>query len=215
MNKVFEIPLAQKQRGTVAKLCIVCTLFFMVQGCERQASSGNDDASLPSYESYYSSPLGVNEKLTVRNDRVIMKTKPEADAKALYEKSVFRSAHDLGTGWVIASIDPQKTKLDGLKKMAEVDDAVYGLEYTDGTMHYPSDHIFVKFKDNEDPAQVLAKAGLSESVVTMELFDEYNDIYNIMLNVKLEKILQFCRDLYENGLCIFAEPSFFREMNKF
>jgi hypothetical protein len=210
MNTVFEIPLVKKQKGTVTTLCIVIMLFFAVAGCEKNDFKG-DDLSLPAYESYYSE-LGVLETLAIRNDRVIMKTKPEADAKAFAALSIFSSAHDLGEGWVIASIDPKKTKLNGLKKMAEVDDATYGLEYTDGTMQYPTYRIFVQFKEKEDPAKILANAGFSESVVTIELLDKNNDIYIITLNVKLEKILQFCRDLYETGLCKFAEPSFFRIM---
>jgi hypothetical protein len=191
-------------------------LFSAVVSCENKDSNG-DDQSLPSFESYYSSS-GVKEMLAIKNDRVIIKTKSVADAKTLAVNSVFRSTQNLGEGWVIASIDPKKTKLDVLKKMPEVDDATYGLEYTDGTMQYPSYHVFVKFKKQEDPTKVIANARLSESVVIIELFDEYNDIYNILLNVKLEKILQTCRDLYESGLCEFVEPSFFRvmkEMNKF
>ena len=212
MNSKIKIPFVNR-KGTVVTLCIAIMLFSAVTSCENKDSKG-DDLSLPLYESYYSS-LGVEETLTVRNDRVIMKTKPGTDAKALIGQSIFRSAHDLGQGWVIASIDPKKTKIDGLKKMTEVDDAVCGLVHVDGTMLYPSDRIFVKFNEKEEPAKILENAGLSKNVVTIDLLNAQSDIYQITLNVKLERILPFCRELYETGLCRFAEPSFYREMNKF
>ena len=209
MNSKIKIPF-ENQRGTVEILCIIMMLFSAVSGCENKDSKG-DDLTLPSYESYFSR-LGVEETLAIRNDRVIMKINPEADAKAFAGQSIFSSALDMGYGWVIASINPKKTKLDGLKKMAEVEDAAFGLEYSVGTVQYLTYQIFVGCKENEEPEKILALAGLSENVVTMELLNEHNEIYVMTLNVKLEQIFQFCRALYETGLCEFAEPSFFREI---
>jgi hypothetical protein len=78
-------------------------------------------------------------------------------------------------------------------------------------LQYPTDKIYAGFK-GFSPEEALGKAGLTENVVEIELCDADRKGYDVTLDVKLSDILRICRNLYESGLCEWAEPSFFREM---
>jgi len=154
-------------------------------------------------------------QLKIRKDRVIVKTKSETDAEELCGNEVFLSAFNItGTVWVLASVDESKTSIDDLMKIPQVVDAAYGLEheYGNGNLQYVTDRILMQIEKGKSPEDALAHTGLTNDIKDIELFDPYNEIYLITLNVKLDKILQICKDLVESGLCIFAEPDFFREM---
>ena len=161
---------------------------------------------------FYYTDKGDKVYFNIRKDRVILKTRNEADAKALSEHEVFIFAYDVSYIWVIGYIDPQKTSLDDLIKIPEVVDATYGLEYADGTLIYPSHQISVKGKDDNHPENILKDDALYENVVAIDLFDSYSEIYLITLNVKLSDILSICRDMFESDLYICAAPTSFREM---
>ena len=200
---------------------IVCALFFTTLGCERQKTSSEvDDSSISSVvkekgtdeTDFYYTDKGETEFFNIRKDKVIIKTESAEDAKALCKHDVFLSAYDVAYIWVIATIDPSKTVLNDLLKMPGVFDATYGLEYTDGTMQYPTDLVSVNFKEGKLPEEVLNAIGLTENVESVEfIYPDFNG-YNITLNVGLSDIMQICRDLYESGLCEAASPSFIREM---
>ena len=71
-------------------------------------------------------------------------------------------------------------------------------------------------KKGQSPESVLAHVGLTEKVEAIELFipDCDSDTYLVTLNVKLDHILQVCKNLAESGLCYFAEPDFVMLMAK-
>jgi subtilisin family serine protease len=165
-------------------------------------------------DTYFYAGEGGKVPLNIREDRVIIKTNSEAEAIELSKQKIFlsdRPAYDVAYVWVLASIDPAETNLEDLLKLPGVVDVTYGLEYEDGTLQYPTDKIYVKFKELS-PEEALEKAGLTKNVVAVELYDADRKGYDVTLNVKLSDILRICRDLYESGLCEWAEPSFFREM---
>ena len=191
--------------ATVAAMCIVCSLFFMTMSCGRQESSPVEDVENP----YYFNDQGKKEIFTVRKDRVVIKTKSESDSKSLIEKNIFLEANGDGSHWVIATVDPSKTKLDDLMKISEIVDVSYALEYENGTLNFPTDQITVKCKEGRTLEMVLESNGLSKNVVEVELFDPLTELYLITLNVKLNDILRICVNLYESGMCI-ACPVFIR-----
>ena len=222
MNRTIKNSFAMqiaRQKDTVATLCIICVLFFAVSGCGKDFDGDTDDDPFydfflysdkgQPYDFYYGDE-GKKEILYVRKDKVIIKAESADIAKALCDETVFSSAYDVSYYFVIATINPKKTKLGDIWKIPGVVDATYGLEYADGTFQYPSDHIFMKCKDNT-PEEILDAVGLTENVVEIELFDTFSEIYLITLNTRLGAILKTCRNLCESGLCEFAEPSFFRE----
>jgi len=155
---------------------------------------------------------GEKDYFNVRKDKVIIKTKSALEAKELTKQSIFHSASDINYDIVIATIDSTIVNLDDLLQMTEVISATYGLEYADGILHYPSYSIFVRFKDGQSPMEVLNKTNLRKSIETIELFDPYSTIYEIILISDLSDILRICRCLFESGLCVFAEPSFIRQI---
>ena len=153
------------------------------------------------------------EHLNTRKDKVIIKTRSNAEAKELSKQAIFlseRPAYDVGI-WVIATIDSSKTNLNDLLKVHGVIDATYGLEY-ENVLHYPSDQIFVQLKEELSPIDVLGDIGLEINSKSIELINPYDKIYLITLDLKLDDILNTCRYIAETGMCEFAEPSFFREM---
>ena len=162
--------------------------------------------------SYYTDK-GEKLVFNIRKDKVIIKTKSDADAKELTKQDIFlsdRPAYDVAGCWVIATIDSVKTQLNDIMQLSGVVDAAYGLEYGKD-LHYPSNQIFLQCSAPED---VLARIGLAKNVESIELINPYSTIYLITLNVKLGDIVKICRNLYESGLCHFAEPVFFREMRR-
>jgi len=225
MNKYFKNSLVKppkrtgaKLKGTVAAvaaMCIACTLFFTAPGCRIQVGDGQEVSGtdpLTSSDFYYNEQ-GEMQNFTVCKDKVMIKTKSEADAKELCNQSLFRSADIVNFVFVLASIDPTKTKLDDLLKRSDVVSATYGLKYLDGsTIQYPNGEIFVKCKEEHSVEKLLNDTGLNENVESMELFRPETKIYLISLNVNLGDIFAACRKLFETGFCEFAEPSFFREM---
>jgi len=214
MNTVSRNPFA-RQRITVSTLCVVCTLFFMASGCAKQDSDSRD-LDFPLSDYYYT---GQDEviSLTVSYDKVIIKAKSANDAKELCRQSIFSSAYQVGFDddarfHVIATVNPSKTKLGDLLKRPEVVNAAYGLKSIDGSLHYPNDVIFVKFKEGQSPDKVFESAGLSKKVVSVELFDSFSVIYRVTLDIPFSDVLSTCRKIFESGLCEFAEPSFFLEL---
>ena len=165
---------------------------------------------------FYYTDIGEKEYFIVRKDKVILKCKSEAEAKALAKQKIFLSAYtiayDESSSWVIGTIDPEKTKLNDLLQKSEVVSATYGLEYVDGALQYPTDRISVTFKKGQTPESVLDAIGLTENVEAIELFDSWSDLYLITLNIKLSDILLTSRILFESELCVSAEPSFFLEL---
>ncbi len=78
-------------------------------------------------------------------------------------------------------------------------------------MQYPRNEIFIRPKPGFTPQQVFEQVGMSEEIASIELFNEYHNIYFITLDVSVGGILRRCRRLYESGLCEFADPNFFRD----
>ncbi len=161
---------------------------------------------------FFYTEKGGKEYFKIRKDRVILKTKG-VEAKALSgQTTIFRSVRDVNYDMVIATIDTLQINLDGLRQKQGIIDVSYALEYADGTIQMPTNKIFVKFKEGQSPEKVFNYIGLNKNVESIELINENHEIHSIILNVKLGDILQICRNLFESGLCEFAEPSFIREM---
>jgi hypothetical protein len=188
----------------LATMMVILTGAF---SCRTEAQNPSDVEETD----FFYTDAGEKEFFKVRKDKLVLKCQSADDAKALCKESVFLSAYDVNYVWVIGTINPQKTTLDDLLKIPQVVDATYGLEYKDGTLHYPTDKIYVKFKDGKSPEGVIAESDLAENVVTIELVDEFHQGYLITLNAPLGNILQICRNLFESGLCNSASPSFIRE----
>lgn len=143
-----------------------------------------------------------------------MKVASNIEAKDLQKHGIsFPNRPKSNTDFQIhTSITPSQTDLYELLKIPGIVDVAYGLEYEDGTMQYLNNQIFIQCFEEESPENVFVKTGLSEQVEAIELFDEYNNIYLVDLNAKLRDILLICRELYESGLCGFAEPNFTIEL---
>ena len=216
MNKLIKIPF-DKRKDTVAILCMACVLLFAATGCEKDI---DDDLEARTTDFYYTDE-GKIESFSIRKDKVIIKAKSEAEAEALCGQPVFSLAFivgfDVHSGvsyfWVIGDIDPKKTKLADLMQLPEVADATYGLEYTNGTLHYPQNKVYVKCKDGQSLENVLNECSLSNYVEKTELVNPYSELFLVTLNVKLGDILRISRELYTSGLCKAASPSYFLVMS--
>ena len=97
-------------------------------------------------------------------------------------------------------------------KRTDVVDGAYGLRHIDGiSQHHPlqflTNQIFVKIKENQLLEEVLEHVNLTKYVQDIKHYHRY---CLITLDVKLGDILRVCRELYESGLCEYAEPSFIR-----
>jgi hypothetical protein len=148
---------------------------------------------------------------TIRKDKVVIQCKSEAEAKAVCEKYIFVNIFHFASEWLLATINPLKVALNDLMRMQEVPSTTYGLEYTNETLHYPTDVIYVEFKEGLLPEEVLEVTRLSERVKEIKLVN-YSGGYRVTLNVPVGDIFQICRMLFESGLCIIAEPSFIRKL---
>ncbi len=155
---------------------------------------------------------GGKDYFNVRKDRVIIKTNSEVDAKQICELPLFISAQNVNFTWVIAKIDSQKTDIEDLLRIPNVIDATYGLEYSDGTIQYPTDIIYAKAKEGASTEEAFSRAGVSENIKAMNLSNPHSKIHNVRVDAKLSNILKICRDLSESGSLESAAPSFFREI---
>ena len=225
MNKTNKIPFARKiakKKETVTILSIVCSLFFITASCGK-SDFGVDADGDPLYDFYLYTNRGKpydyyyiwnnKEIFDIRKDRVIIKSK---NAKELSNNITFMSTTILDN-IMLATINPEKTKLEDLWKMEGVIDATYGLSQAGyyRSVSYPNDVISVSLKEGVSPEQVLKKIGLTKSVRSIELIfsdNKYHNDYYINLNEKLGDILMISRRLYETGLCVYSTPMFFREM---
>ena len=187
---------------------IISAILLILAGSFSSCGKEDDENK---YDFFYTDN-GEKETFTIRKDKVILKAKSEVEADALSKNAIFVSARTVDYDWVIATINPQKTKLDNLLQRTDVVSATYGLEYADGTLQYPTNMIHIKIKENFTFEEVFDVTGLTESIKTKELINENHEIYLITLNVELGDILRICRNLFETKMCEFAIPSFIREM---
>lgn len=107
---------------------------------------------------------------------------------------------------MIATIDTVKIRLDNLS----VSNATHLLEYEDGTLQAPTRTVFVKCKERYTVEKLFSRVGLGDKVWKKELINEKDMIYALSVNENEGEIMRICRELYETGLCEFAEPSFLR-----
>jgi len=196
--------------ATVASLCIVCTLFFMASGCGRQESVPAEEG-----DGFYYVNEGKKQFYSISKDKVILKTKSETDAKNLCKHPVFLGASDIKfthediDGWVIAIIDPQKTKLNDLMQIPEVVDATYAINIGP-CVYYPTDMISVGFQHGYSPDHFVNHHELGESVKSIkQFFKDDPQIHIITFNAKMGDIIEISRRLYETGWFEFAMPIFF------
>lgn len=145
----------------------------------------------------------------VCKDKVIIKAETEEDAKALCELDVFSADNgEVARIWydvlILASIDPEKTTIDDVRKLPGVSSATYGLEDDDEFMYWPMDRIFVQLLEGVSLESILDEAGFTEYVEDTDSFTSY---YMITLNMNLEHIMWASNELHETGLCEYTEPA--------
>ena len=153
---------------------------------------------------------GEKEIFTITKDKVVIKCRSEAEARALTKHPVFISGYHVYVSQNLVyggTIDPEKTNLDYFLMMPEVVSAAYGLKYNNGTSIYlPSDHIYVKLKEGYSIKEALNKVGLTESVVEIDVSNASS--YRIYLDVDLGDIFRISRVLFESGYCEYALPGY-------
>jgi len=158
------------------------------------------------------------ETFKVRKDRIVIRATPVENVNALSALSTHTallSTHMVGYDMLIATIDTLNSTLEDLRQVSNIADATFALEYADGTVQMPTNRIFVQFKEGQTPENVFNFLGLRESIKAIELINEFDGIYMITLNVRLDDILRICRDLFRSNLVVFAEPVFIREARRF
>jgi len=207
MKNIISIPFAF-QRGMVATLCIVFALLFLTAGCSRQ--DGFQEKKTSDFFYYNEEKI---EYFRVRTDKVVIKTNSVSDAKSLSKESVFTTAYDVDF-WVIATIDPKKTKINDLMKNKSVVDATYGLEYLNGTIQFPTNVISVNIKKENTIDEILSFVDLTDSVESIEYFDPLNNNYHITFKENLSDILTISRKLFETNMCEIISPVFFIEIKR-
>ena len=222
MNKTNKIPFARKiakKKETVTILSIVCSLFFITASCGK-SDFGVDADGDPLYDfylytnrgkpyNYYYGVDGKKEIFNIRKDKVVIYPNFLADTTG---QDALISA-DTVAGWILATVEPKKTKLEDLWKMEWVMAATYALEYADNTtLLYPQNKIYIKTNKGLSPEEAFKKTGLTDKVMKIELFDKYNQGYIVTTNVNMSYLFRFCRKLYESGVFECAEPECIMEI---
>lgn len=154
-------------------------------------------------------------ELKVLKDRVIAKAASFEQAKVLCENEIFIFE---GLRWpmeefIIASIDPETTTIEDVRKLPGVLSAEYGYEDDLGYWYCPTDKIYVSHvHDGTSIETVIKEAGLSDYVEETELMIPIFNAWLVTTNLNLEHILWASVELYETGMCEYAEPAFIREI---
>ncbi len=155
-------------------------------------------------------PNGEKIKFKLRKDKIFLKIKSATEAYTLFEKDSLEIIPSTNIQFAIVSIDTLNIKLQDIKQKQQILGATYMLEYIDGTLQAPTETIFVKCKKGISVEQIIDKLELSQNIKSKQLINPEQEIYSIDLNVSLENIMDIVVNLYETGLCEFAEPSFTR-----
>ena len=145
---------------------------------------------------------------------MIIRAGSPAEVKALSQQAFFHYAYSVDYDMLIAAVDTLQTRSGILMQRQDILDAAYALECLNGAFHFPTPRIFIRPIEGVPPHEVFDRTGLAETIEAVELFNGFQDIYMITLNVRLSDILQVCRTLFQSGLVKFAEPSFIREMER-
>lgn len=194
-----EQPPVKEQEDTVL---IWGDISVILQTMERGRSEDAETVFLytPEGEKYY---------FEVMKDYVIIEAEQGYDTRNFINQPALLHGHTWRP-WTTAEvvIDPNETDLDDITQMPGVADATYLLLYAYGEHYYPTNRIYVEFKNGITPEEALEEVGLTENIVSIELKYEKRNGYGIILNVKLNEIINICNTLYEFGLCTVAEPSF-------
>ena len=157
-------------------------------------------------EPFYYNENGEKITLTVRNDAVFIKFKPDIDVYAFLKQGGYTSvvyvARDNG---VVCIIDPLQTNLSTILDDPMVSDAIYMFERESSSRLYgcTSTRIYISCKPDESIDHILKVAGLSDKVVSRD------DTFGMVeFDIKLGDVLNTCARIYETGLCKYAEVSF-------
>ena len=185
--------------GIIKKMITVAALVFVSISCQKEEIIETDF--------YYAPVLSGKEMFYVRKDQVILLCESYDDAQNVCKNEVLINASPINFVFVVATIDPKKTKLKDLLKLPGVVDATYGLEHIRGGLIWPTNRIAVKIRAGQTPEKALEEAGLSKYVLSIEELDPDEMVYRITLDVKLGEILKTCRVLVELGLCDIATPT--------
>jgi len=189
-----------KRRGIYPALTVFLLLFGISASFAQTDFLYTTDGKMKSYK--------------IRKDKVLLQCRPETDRELFFNRSVFTSAFEFIDNLMMVTIDTLHINLAHLKRMPEVTDAVYALEYEEGTLQMPSYNISIKMKAGHPVEEVLKKVGLDRQIENITLSNPHREIYRVKLNLSLENIFPICRKLYETGWCQFAEPYFIRTMQQ-
>jgi len=148
----------------------------------------------------------------VLKDLVIVKTASEAEAEALGKLDIFSSEDFPGytmNEWLLASIDPEKTTIEDVRKLPGAIGAAYGMNNEFGIPCWTNDGIFVRPLAGTSIENVIKKSGLAEYVEKAELRIALYGVYLLRLDLQPQYIMWASCQLFETGMCEYAEPSFF------
>jgi hypothetical protein len=157
---------------------------------------------------FFYSTNGKKEYLKIKKDMALVRCTPETDIETWIEQFDFTSADILWNNLVIVRFDSLQLNLNHLQRNSNILDVAYALEYADGAIQIPTNHIFIKMSDRGSPEDLLNSFGFEQNIEKIELFDPYNDTYLVTLNIPLGDILLTCRNLYETGKCELVTPNF-------
>jgi subtilisin family serine protease len=172
----------------------------------------NTTIGLFAQSEFYYAPDGGKEYFKIRKDKVILKLKSTAKTQKIAQQAGIASTYSLSENRIIATIDTLSIKIDTLKIDADIADVAYLLEYADGTLQAPTDKLFVKLKSAQPLDTLLNQVDFTKNIISTELINSQNNIYQINLNVEVGDVLSKARELFETDFFEFVEPSFLRQL---
>ena len=153
---------------------------------------------------------GRKEYFKVRKDMMLITAKSDQSANNLLKQAVFDSVYVQIGKQLIVIVDSIKIKMADIEQNKDISGMSYILEY-DHVLHAADDVVFVKCKKDKKIDQVIDMVGLREHIDHIELINEISQIYSVTFDAP-RNTLFIAQQLYETGLCEFAEPSFMRFM---
>jgi len=197
---------------------IVLFLSFLFYQCVMNANDsipasdskeyGDEIGYLPKYEYWY---VGSKlDSLMILKDLVAIKPESEQIINSLEKNPIFKSrCLQLSSGVLTAKIDPLKTTLKDLVLIPGIEDICYVLEYNN-VQYIPCNGIFVRCKEGVTIDEVIHEVGLDKNVQTINWHSQIRGVHLVTFSPSLSKTMSFSRQLYETGLCEWAEPNFTR-----
>jgi hypothetical protein len=155
---------------------------------------------------FFYSYTGEKINFKVRPYLVGIKAASPADVQRLIADPALRAGEWRGV-WIIAAVRRNETSLADIRRMGGVVDVAHGLEYTDGSLHFLTDKIYLEFKAGDRPEAVLKKVGMLDKVISMEPVNQSRNGYNVSFGDALADVVATSVELYETREFVSAEPA--------